>query len=134
MPNELETLQKLEEMTPMEIANNYTKLMQLRDEVEARYKIFRIALLDSMKKHNAISIKLDQCTITRTKRKTFKVTNDEVLKKELEARDIPVVLKTILDPEYMKPTFDQLKEDGEILSGCEISEIEYVSVRSSSKK
>lgn len=118
------------ELTPMEIARKYSKLVELKKQVDERYKQYREQLLEATRSLGVLSLKTEEYTITRQTRKTVKVTNDEVAIEELKLRNIPIVTKTVLDQDYMMPAIKQLLESGrEMIPGIEEFATEYVTVR-----
>lgn len=118
------------ELTPMEIARKYSKLVELKKQVDERYKQYREQLLDATKSLGVISLKTEEYTITRQTRKTIRISNHEVATEELKLRNIPIVTKTVLDEDYMMPAIKQLVEkDGELIPGIETSATEFVTVR-----
>jgi hypothetical protein len=125
---------KVQEMSPIELAEGYSKLIELKAEVEVRYKAFREALLEATKKHGVLSLKTEKYTISRQKRSTVKVTDQKTAIRELEEKGIEVVTKVVLDEEYMKPVYEQLIKDGEFIPGIETFTTEFVTVRATSKK
>jgi ribonuclease HIII len=120
---------QLSSMTPMEMAEQYDQLIQLKAEIEVKYKAFRVALLEATKKHGVISLKTERYTITRQTRNTIKVTDHQTAIRELEDRNIPVQTKVVLDDEYMKPVYEELVKGGEFIPGIESFQTEFVTVR-----
>lgn len=117
------------ELTPMEIARKYSKLVELKKQVDERYKQYREQLLDATKSLGVISLKTEEYTITRQTRKTIKISNDDVAIEELKLRNIPIMTKTVLDKDYMMPAIEQLLSSGEIIPGIETAATEFVTVR-----
>lgn len=123
------------ELTPMEIARKYSKLVELKKQVDEKYKQYREQLLEATKSLGVLSLKTEEYTITRQTRKTVKISNDEVAIEELKLRNIPVVTKTVIDEDYMMPAIKQLLEkNGELIPGIQENVTEFVTVRQASKK
>ena len=122
-----------EKLAPIEIARRYSKLVELKKQVDERYKQYREELLAATKELGVLTLKTEEYTISRQVRKTVRVVNDQVAMQELEMRNIPIVKKEVLDMDYMKPAIDQLAESGEIIPGIETSATEYVTVRQARK-
>lgn len=118
------------ELTPMEIARKYSKLVELKKQVDERYKQYREKLLEATKALGVLSLKTEEYTITRQTRRTVKITNDVVAIEELKLRNIPTVTKTVIDQDYMMPAIKQLLESSqEVIPGIEEFATEYVTVR-----
>lgn len=122
------------ELTPIEKATRYVKLIDIKKQIDQKYKEYRQELLELTKEMGVLTLKTEDITISRATRRTVKVTNDGVLKEELELRKIPIVEKTVLDMDYMKPVIDKLSQEGEVIPGLDTFETEYVTVRKTKKK
>lgn len=132
MEDELD-LQSIEQMSPMEMAERYHHILELKDKVEAAYKLLRANLLEVTKKNKVLSLKTETYTISRVQRNTVKVTNDKVAIKSLEMLNVPVETKVVLDMDYMKEPLKQLIDRGEQIDGVESFATEYVQVRKNKK-
>lgn len=126
--DQLTTATELAMLTPAQMAEEYLKLISLRNSVEDRYQKLRAGLLEATKKNGVVSLKTEKFTITRQKRVTIKVVDHEQAIEEMKARNIPVVVKTVLDDEVMRPTYKQLCENEEVPGFSSIS-TEFVTVR-----
>lgn len=123
----------VQQLTPMEKAERYFKVVALKKRVEEEYKRLREELLQITKDAGVLSLKTEQYTISRVKRQTTKITDHQAAINSLTERNIPIVTKTVLDEDYMKPALEQLAESGEVIPGIETFDTEYVMVRQAKK-
>ena len=128
MTDALVSATELAMMSPAQMAEEYQKIISLKDAVEERYKFIREKLLEVTKQNGVVSLKTEKFTITRQSRTTVKVTDQKQAIAELEARNIEVVTKVVLDDDVMKPVYKELCKTEEI-PGITAFTTEFVSVR-----
>lgn len=112
------------DLTPSEAVQDIVKLEAAKREIDQRLKSLRDMLLEECQNNNVLTLKTDNFTIVRAKRKTLKVTNEQELQEQLKRLGHELVLK--LDMAYMKPV---VKANLDKLDGVEENETEYIQIR-----
>jgi hypothetical protein len=116
--------------TPAIKAERLLKLVDLKKKVDEEYDQLRRELLESMRGTDTYAIKTSTFHLIRSKRTTTSVVSIEDLEDEFKRRGLEFRTKAVPDDTTMN-TVKQMVKDGEEVDGVEVSETEYVSIKSS---
>ena len=120
-------------LTPMQKAEKLMKLTALKKDIDGMMDELRADLLKTMTDLDVLTLKTGSYTITRQKRITPQVIDYKTVKKALEERGIPIVVREVFGKE-MDVVFKQMIEQGEQLEGLEARITEYPSIRLTKKE
>ena len=110
------------------------QLKQLLEEARIRRDECQSKLIDEMKEAGFKSVKTEEGSFARVLKKDVKVMDEDALLKDLSKRGLKKELMvTKLDTVRFKSVANSLlKETGEVFSGTQVTESEYISIRNTS--
>jgi hypothetical protein len=126
-------LAQKEQLAPMEVAEQVMKLEQLKRDVDKRLKEYKSQLLDVMTEMDVVQLKTGSYTLSRKEYNRVSVEDDMEAKAALEAMEVPVETKEVLDWDLMKIPVKTLVDEGKQIPGIKEIRTPYVSVRLAKK-
>jgi len=126
-------LAQKEQLAPMEVAEQVMKLEQLNRDVDKRLKEYKSQLLDVMTEMDVVQLKTGSYTLSRKEYNRVSVEDDMEAKAALEAMEVPVETKEVLDWDLMKIPVKTLVDEGKQIPGIKEIRTPYVSVRLAKK-
>ena len=126
-------LAQKEQLAPMEVAEQVMKLEQLKRDVDKRLKEYKSQLLDVMTEMDVVQLKTGSYTLSRKEYNRVSVEDDMEAKAALEAMEVPVETKEVLDWDLMKIPVKTLVDEGKKIPGIKEIRTPYVSVRLAKK-
>lgn len=116
----------------MELRSEINTIKDALSPIEEKRNAVQLKLIDAMKEVELKSLKTETHNFARTVKKDIKVSDPNLVMDELKKRK--------LYNEYVKPKLDtisfkamakaMLKDTGEVMEGTELSETEYMSIKS----
>jgi len=113
-------------LTPSQEIEEIIHLEQVKKGIEKKLEIYRKNLLEVMRRDDVLTLKTGKFTITRATRTTIKITDDKLVKEQLENMGHQVMTKEVIDMKYMKPV---ITDNVDQLDGVSKSETEYTSIK-----